>query len=63
MNNLSIVIGSLTADAGDALAGRIGRAIFGSGIGGVGAGPGAVVRGLSNGASVAFSESFDKWLN
>ena len=50
MKNLSIVIGRLTADAGDALAGTIGRAILGSGVGGVGAGPGAVVGGLSNGA-------------
>lgn len=43
MKNLFIVIGSLTADARDALAGAIGGAILGSGAGGVEAGPRAVV--------------------
>ncbi len=38
MKNLSIVIGSLTADARDALAGAIGGAILGSGAGSVEAG-------------------------
>ena len=38
MINLSIVIGSLTADARDALAGAIGGAILGSGAGSVEAG-------------------------
>ena len=60
MKNLFIVIGSLTTDARDALAGG---AILGSGAGGVEAGPKAVVGGLSNGASGSISEAIDKWLN
>ena len=63
MKNLFIVIGSLTADARDALAGAIGGAILGSGAGGVEAGPRAVVGELSNGASGSISEAIDKWLN
>ncbi|WP_418407650.1 hypothetical protein [Alistipes ihumii] len=63
MKNLFIVIGSLTTDARDALAGAIGGAILGSGAGGVEAGPKAVVGGLSNGASGSISEAIDKWLN
>ena len=58
MKNLFIVIGNLTTDARDALAGAIG-----SGAGGVEAGPKAVVGGLSNGASGSISEAIDKWLN
>lgn len=63
MKNLSIVIGSLTTDARDALVGAIGGAILGSGAGGVEAGPRAVVGELSNGASGSISEAIDKWLN
>lgn len=63
MKNLFIVIGNLTTDARDALAGAIGGAILGSGAGGVEAGPKAVVGGLSNGASGSISEAIDKWLN
>lgn len=50
------------ADAGAAIMGAVEGALLGSSVGGVGAGPGAILGGIGIGASASIEESISQWV-